>query len=71
METGDPACRGFSLAWLLAFMKSFASLVSSIVGLFYMCWESIKQTNYGTDKQHNNNFVNTKSCAGNKPLLAE
>ena len=30
-----PASRGFSLTWLLAFKKSFASLVSRTVGLFY------------------------------------
>ena len=30
-----PASRGFTLAWLLAFTKSFALLVSRIVGLFY------------------------------------
>ena len=32
---GYSSSRGFSLAWLLALMKSFASLVSRIVGLFY------------------------------------
>ena len=29
-----PASRGFSLAWLLAFTKSFACLVCRVVGLF-------------------------------------
>ena len=31
---GYPASRGFSLAWLLALMKSFASLVSHILVCF-------------------------------------
>ena len=31
---GYPASRGFSLAWLLAFTKSFASLVSHVISLF-------------------------------------
>ena len=31
-----PASRGFFLAWLLGLMKSFASLVSRVVGLFYI-----------------------------------
>ena len=34
-NTHYPASRFFSLALLLAFTKSFASLVSRIVGLFY------------------------------------
>ena len=34
-NTHYPASRFFSLAWLLAFTKSFASLVSRVVGLFY------------------------------------
>ena len=34
-NTHYPASRFFSLAWLLAFTKSFASLVSLVVGLFY------------------------------------
>ena len=31
-----PASRGFSLAWLLTFTKSFASNVCRVVGCFYM-----------------------------------
>ena len=30
-----PASRGFSLVWRLAFTKSFAWLISRVVGLFY------------------------------------
>ena len=30
-----PVSRGFSLAWLLAFTKSFALLVSRLVAVFY------------------------------------
>ena len=46
-----PASRGsVSLAWLLAFTKSFAWLVCRVVGLFTM-----RQTN------HANDFVNAKS----------
>ena len=41
-----PASRGFSLAWLLECTKSFAWLVSRVVGLFK--WR--KQTNYATEK---------------------
>ena len=37
-----PVSRGFSLAWLLAFTKSFSWLVCSVVGR--------KQTNHATDK---------------------
>ena len=33
MYTDDPASRGFSLAWLLALTKSYAWLVSRVVGL--------------------------------------
>ena len=32
---GYPASRGFSLVWLLELTKSFASLVSRVVDLFY------------------------------------
>ena len=31
-----PASRGFFLAWLLGLLNSFASLVSRVVGLFYI-----------------------------------
>ena len=30
----DPACSGFFLSWRLLFMKSFALIVSRVVGLF-------------------------------------
>ena len=30
----SPASRGFSVAWLLAFTKSFARLIRRVVGLF-------------------------------------
>ena len=62
-----PARRGFSLAWLLAFTMSFASLVSRVAGLFYKFQEKplhraacgfiehapddIKYSNYTTDKR--------------------
>ena len=42
------ASRGFSLAWLLAFTKLFAWLVSRVVGLFTP--RERGQTNYATDK---------------------
>ena len=42
-----PASRGFSLAWLLSITKSFASLVSLVVGLSQE--RRTKQNNYATD----------------------
>ena len=42
-----PASRGFSLAWLLSITKSFASLVSLVVGLSQE--RRTKQNNYTTD----------------------
>jgi len=66
-EKKNPARRGFSLAWLLAFTMSFASLVSRVAGLFYKFQEKplqrtacgfiehalddIKYSNYTTDKR--------------------
>ena len=44
-----PASRSFSLAWLLVFTKSFAWLVSRVVGLF----TGRKQTNYAQTSQAN------------------
>ena len=35
MKRFYPESRGFSLAWLLAFTKSFALLVSRLVAVFY------------------------------------
>ena len=55
-----PAVRGLSLAWLLAFTKSFAWLVCRIVGLFTP--RERGQTNYAQTSQAND-FVNTKSHA--------
>ena len=46
-------------AWLLAFMKSLALLVSWVVGLLTMLMTSDA-----------NNFVNSKSHARENPLLA-
>ena len=63
---GYSSSRGFSLAWLLALTKSFASLVIRISGLFYA--PSNKQTNYVSS--HVNNFTNAKSHKREKPLLA-
>ena len=42
-KQGYPVSRGFSVAWLLAFMKSFACLGCCVVGLFTPCE---KQINY-------------------------
>ena len=62
------ASRGFSLAWLLAFTKSFASLVSRVVGLFVLPWR-IKQTNCATHKQRER-LRKRSSRAREKLLLA-
>ena len=61
------ASRGFSFAWLLAFTKSFACLFSRVVGLF-----TPRVVNKPTTRQtrHVNDFVNAKSHAKEKPLLA-
>ena len=61
------ASRGFSFAWLLAFTKSFTSLFSRVVGLF-----TPRGVNQPTTRQtrHANDFVNAKSHAKEKPLLA-
>ena len=56
-----PASRGFSLARLLAIMKSFASLVSHVVGF---CGGANKPTTQLKD------FANAKSYAREDPLLA-
>ena len=55
-----------SFAWLLAFTKSFAWLVCRVVGLLET---GRKQTSYATD-EHANDFLNAKSDAREKPLLA-
>ena len=54
-----PANRGFSLAWVKAFIVSLAWLVNRVAGLIYtVCTTQeklagrIKQTNYATDKPH-------------------
>ena len=66
-----PARRGFSLAWLLAFTKSFAWLVCRVVGLFTtrVCFS--RRVTKPTTRQasHANDFVNAKSHARKKPLL--
>ena len=61
-----PPSRGFSLAWLLAFTKSFAWLVVLRCGFVYARW------NKPTTRQRGfaNDFVNAKSNAREKPLLA-
>ena len=70
-----PASRGFSLAWLSVFPKSFAWLVCRIVGLFTSREKPLQQTvshvNKPTTRQtsHTNDFVNAKSHAREKPLL--
>ena len=60
-----PASRGFSLVWLLAFTKSFACLVCREVGFS-------RGVNKPTTREtrHANDFVNAKSHAREKPLLA-
>ena len=57
--------RGFSLAWLLAFTKSFAWLVCRVVGFSQGVNEPTKR-----ETTHANDFVNAKSHAREKPLLA-
>ena len=52
-----PASRGFSLALLLAFTKSFALLVSRLVGLF-------------KPRVHANDFVKNIGHARKKLLMA-
>ena len=61
-----PASRGFSLAWLLEFTKSFAGLLYRVVGCF--SWGIKKLTKRQTS--HANNFQNAKSQERAKPLLA-
>ena len=61
------ASRGFSFVWLLAFTKSFTCLFSRVVGLFTPRGVS-KPTTRQT--RHVNDFVNAKSHAKEKPLLA-
>ena len=56
-----PASRGFSFARLLAIMKSFALLVSHVVGF---CGGVNKPTTQLKD------FANAKSYAREDPLLA-
>lgn len=50
-----PVSRGFSLAWLLAFTKSFVLLSSGIVSLFFIPGTKIKVTSPLTSDA--NNFV--------------
>ena len=57
------ASRRFSLAWLLAFTKSFVWLVCGVVGLFTPREKSLKQS-------HANDFVNANSHVRKKPSLA-
>ena len=45
-----PASRGFSLAWGLAFMNSFTSLVTCVVDLFYMPQEKVSPGVYEKKK---------------------
>ena len=65
-----PASRGFSLGWLLAFTKSFAWLACRVVSLFMP--REKQGGNKLTTRQtsHANDFVNAKSRAREKPLLA-
>ena len=65
-----PASRGFSLGWLLAFTKSFAWLAGRVVSLFMP--REKQGGNKLTTRQtsHPNDFVNAKSRAREKPLLA-
>ena len=61
--------RGFSLAWLLVFTKSFACLVCHVVGLFTP--HEKQGVNKPTTRQtrHANDFLEDKSHAREKPLL--
>ena len=65
-----PTSRGFSVAWLLGFTKSFAWLVCRVVDLFTprekrdVSKPNMRQTS------HANDFVNPKSHATEKSLLA-
>ena len=70
-----PASRGFSLAWLSVFPKSFAWLVCRIVGLFTSREKPLQQTVSHVNKpttwqsSQTNDFVTAKSHAREKPLL--
>ena len=65
-----PTSRGFSVSWLLGFTKSFAWLVCRVVGLFTP--REKRDVNKPNMRQtsHANDFVNPKSHATEKPLLA-
>ena len=67
-----PTSRGFFLAWLLAFTKSFAWLACRVVGLVTRREKQTRVVNKPTTRQtsHANDFVNAKSHAREKPLLA-
>ena len=71
-----PASRGFSLAWLLAFTKSFAWLVYHVVDLFtpsekrFSRFSWGEKTNQGWQVTYANDFVNAKIDAREKTLLA-
>ena len=53
---GYLASKGFFLAWLLALTKSLASLVSRVVGLFYLPLTGRKQINYATTSHANDSL---------------
>ena len=62
------ASKSFSLARGLAFMKSFASLVSRVVGLFYTPGAFTKNKATTWLKYDGNDFVKAQSHAREKPL---
>ena len=65
-----PASRGFSLVWLLAFTKSFAWLACRVVSLFMPRQKQGVNKLTTRQKSHPDDFVNAKSHAREKPLLA-
>ena len=69
-----PASRRFSLAWLLAFTKSFVWLVCGVHDSVYVPPRNGKRgvltKSMAQQTSHANNFVNAKSSAREKLLLA-
>ena len=68
-----PASRGFCLAWLLAFMKSFAGLFCRVVSLFAPPFSlGVKKNNRATDKpgERLRKRQSLKAMQKRKPLQA-
>ena len=67
-----PESRGFSLAWLLAFTKSFALLVSRLVAVFYFSRGGKNNITTTRLKSDANNHAREKPLlAGHKPFTTD